>query len=127
MTDSKKIAKSKKSQKSKKLQLNKETLRDLSLPDAETIKGGERRTDTVHKTCCWVARAVYGESNPRWLIFRQWLLADAPAWFRGLYLWHGECVARWIAPYAPVKSVIRLWMDLIIDRKHSANNGLLSV
>ena len=81
-------------------------------------------SDTCRGNCgiCWVARAVYGEENPRWLLFRDWLLADAPAWFRGLYLRHGEHVARWIAPHAAVKSIIRLWMDSVIDRRPLASS-----
>jgi hypothetical protein len=63
---------------------------------------------------CWVARAVYGESSPRWLQFRAWLLSDAPAWFRRLYIRHGERVARWITPRERVKSVIRRWMDSVV-------------
>lgn len=60
---------------------------------------------------CWVARAVYGETNPRWMQFREWLFSDAPPWFRNLYIAHGERFARWIAPHPGVKSVIRRWMD----------------
>jgi hypothetical protein len=61
-----------------------------------------------------VARAVYGESNPRWMQFRRWLLSEAPPWFRNLYIRHGERVARWISPHPVVKSVIRRWMDGVI-------------
>ena len=68
---------------------------------------------------CWVARTVYGEDNPRWLLFREWLMADAPRWFRTLYLRRGESFARWIAPHATVKSIIRIWMDSVIERKHT--------
>ena len=39
-----------------------------------------------------------------------------PGWFRGLYLRHGESFARWLAPHAALKSVIRRWMDSRIDR-----------
>jgi hypothetical protein len=66
---------------------------------------------------CWVARAVYGEDNPRWMLFREWLLSDAPAWFRNLYFRRGESFARWITPHEGAKSVIRRWMDSRIERK----------
>ena len=72
-----------------KLKLNKETLNDLSPKGAGAIKGGfSKATATwdTQNTCCWVAREVYGKDDPRWLMFRAWLLGDAPAWFRGLYL-----------------------------------------
>src|SRR4249919_1674666 len=65
---------------------------------------------------CWVARAVYGEDNPRWMLFREWLLNDAPRWFRDLYVRHGQSVARWITPHERVKSVVRHWMDFVIAR-----------
>ena len=60
---------------------------------------------------CWVARAVYGPSNPRWLLFRHWLLGYAPAWFRSLYLRHGERFAGWLQDKAWLKRSIRRWMD----------------
>jgi hypothetical protein len=63
---------------------------------------------------CWVARAVYGEENPRWLVFRDWLMVGAPRWFRRLYVSHGERFARWIGPHPGIKSVIRRWMDFVI-------------
>ena len=66
---------------------------------------------------CWVARAVYGVDNPQWLRFREWMLGDAPAWFRKLYLRHGQRVARWITPHAGIKSLIRRWMDSVIAPK----------
>lgn len=65
---------------------------------------------------CWVARAVYGAGNPRWMMFREWLLNDAPHWFRDLYVRHGRSFARWIAPHHGIKSVIRRWMDFVIAR-----------
>jgi len=60
---------------------------------------------------CWVAREVYGADNPKWLLFRTWLLEDAPAWFRVLYLHHGESFARWLRNKPRVKAVVRRWMN----------------
>ena len=60
---------------------------------------------------CWVAREVYGETNPKWLLFREWLMNNAPSWFRNLYLKHGEKFADWIADKPVLKSIIRKWMD----------------
>lgn len=62
-------------------------------------------------TSCWVARAVYGERNPRWLLFRHWLLSHAPVWFRALYLRHGEAFAGWVQDKTWLKARIRRWMD----------------
>ena len=66
---------------------------------------------------CWVAREVYGESNPKWLQFRAWLLKDAPAWFCELYRQCGAGFARWIANKPALKSCIRAWMDRRIEEK----------
>jgi hypothetical protein len=37
---------------------------------------------------CWVAREVFGNENPMWLLFRQWLIEDSPTWFYNLYTKH---------------------------------------
>jgi flagellar hook-associated protein 2 len=60
---------------------------------------------------CWVARAVYGPCNPRWLLFRHWLLERAPRWFRALYLRHGERFAAWLSDKPRLRAAIRRWMD----------------
>jgi hypothetical protein len=60
---------------------------------------------------CWVAREVYGVENPKWLQFREWMLNDAPAWFRNLYLKFGERFAKFISNKPGLKSIIRKWMD----------------
>jgi flagellar hook-associated protein 2 len=60
---------------------------------------------------CWVARAVYGARNPRWVLFRHWLLSRAPGWFRALYLRHGERFAAWLGDQPWLRDVIRRWMD----------------
>ena len=60
---------------------------------------------------CWVAREVYGESNPKWMLFREWLNNHAPKWFDSLYIKHGEKFADWIADKPVLKSIIRKWMD----------------
>jgi hypothetical protein len=60
---------------------------------------------------CWVAREVYGETNPKWLLFREWLTSNAPKWFQNIYIKHGEKFASWIANKPILKSIIRKWMD----------------
>lgn len=64
---------------------------------------------------CWVAREVYGVDNPRWLLFREWMLTKAPAWLRNLYLRYGERIARWLENKPTLKKLIKLWMDRRID------------
>jgi len=60
---------------------------------------------------CWVAREVYGPTNPKWLEFREWMLNDAPCWLRNLYLKYGERTAKFISNKPLVKSIIRKWMN----------------
>jgi len=60
---------------------------------------------------CWVAREVYGKENPKWVLFREWLFSKAPAWFRNLYIKHGERFAEFISNKPKLKSLIRRWMD----------------
>lgn len=60
---------------------------------------------------CWVAREVYGVHNPRWLMFRYWMLNISPFWFRISYLKFGERFARFIKNKPKLKSKIRKWMD----------------
>jgi len=60
---------------------------------------------------CWVAREVYGPTNPQWLEFREWMLNDAPSWLRNLYLKYGERIAKFISNKPLVKSIIRKWMN----------------
>jgi hypothetical protein len=62
-------------------------------------------------TACWVAREVYGVENPKWLQFREWMLNDAPAWFRNLYIKFGERFAGFISNKPGLKLIIRKWMD----------------
>ncbi|MFM8707720.1 MAG: polysaccharide biosynthesis/export family protein [Planctomycetia bacterium] len=63
---------------------------------------------------CWVAREVYGAENPKWLLFRAWLLTEAPSWLRDLYAAHGEAFAAWIHDKPLVKAGLRLLMDRAI-------------
>lgn len=60
---------------------------------------------------CWVAREVYGDHNPKWLQFRDWLFRHSPAWFFNLYIKHGEAFARWLRKNPWLKPAIRWWMD----------------
>ena len=66
---------------------------------------------------CWVARAAFGEADIRWMIFRAWLLEDAPAWFRSLYIRHGERVGTWLAHRDRVRFVVRALMMPAVNRK----------
>ena len=66
---------------------------------------------------CWVARAAFGEADIRWMIFRAWLVDDAAAWFRRLYIRHGEAIGNWLADQDRACSVVRALMMPSINRK----------
>jgi hypothetical protein len=65
---------------------------------------------------CWVAREVYGEHNPAWLLFRKWMLNDSPSLFRKAYIKYGERFANFISDKPRLKARIRKWMDSKIGR-----------
>jgi polysaccharide export outer membrane protein len=67
-------------------------------------------------TFCWVAREVYGAENPQWLLFRAWMLTEAPAWLREAYVAHGEEFASWIHDKPLVKAALKTLMDRVVER-----------
>lgn len=66
---------------------------------------------------CWVARAAFGEHDFRWMIFRAWLIEDAPRWFRSAYLRHGPLIASKIEGRDSIRAVVRNLMMNAIRRK----------
>jgi len=64
---------------------------------------------------CWVAREVFGESDPRWRRFRAWLWLQGPGWLKWLYGHCGERFARLIRNKPRLKSIIRRWMERKIE------------
>ena len=73
--------------------------------------GGALLPGLLTSIFCWVAREVYGENNPKWLRFRDWMFCYAPLWFFNFYLKHGERIAAWLKRNPWAKPAIRLWMD----------------
>jgi hypothetical protein len=72
---------------------------------------------------CWVAREVYGNDNPMWLLFRQWLMEDSPDTFRNLYIKYGERFAKFISNKPLFKTIIRNWMTSKVKQKFFANSN----
>ena len=64
-----------------------------------------------------MAREVYGDDDPRWLVFRGWLTHDAPPWLLAAYTNHGELFAAWIRDKPAIKAGLRLAMDRVIAGK----------
>lgn len=63
---------------------------------------------------CWVAREVYGKESGEWLVFRHWVLNEAPDWFRDLYIEEGERFAEFISDKPFLKSIVKMGMDTIV-------------
>ena len=82
----------------------------LKGPKLDAIAAGKVSVD------CWVARAAFGESDFRWMIFRAWLLEDAPASLRRSYLRHGERVGAWLRSRHRLRGLVR-------DRKSTRLNS----
>ena len=66
---------------------------------------------------CWVARAAFGEGDIRWMVFREWLVADAPSWFRALYIRHGARFGAWLVDKPRARAMVRRAMGVAIRRK----------
>jgi hypothetical protein len=69
--------------------------------------------DSAIGVACWVAREVY-QGDPRWLVFRAWMLNDAPKWLLRIYLANGERWAQWLRHRPRAKAIVRFFMDGII-------------
>jgi len=63
---------------------------------------------------CWVAREAYGTDDPRWLVFRAWLLTEAPDWLQDGYAVHGPQVAAWIHDKPLAKAAVRALLEAAI-------------
>ena len=70
---------------------------------------------SAYTAFCWVAREVYGEDDPRWLKVRDFMLTEAPAKLRNLYLDVGPKVAEAIRANPGRKAEYRAVMDDILE------------
>jgi hypothetical protein len=85
----------------------------LSAVTAQTQTSGLSDSNNA----CWVARAAFGAADIRWMIFRAWLVDDAPAWFRRVYIRYGESIGNWLAPREGARGIVRALMMPAIKRK----------
>ena len=91
-----------------------EQIMGSTLLGAQTVYTFQRGSSFGIGGVCWVAREVYGEENPNWLLFRAWLLTEAPIWLRDTYATHGEAFAAWIHDKPVAKLAVRTVMDTIL-------------
>jgi len=66
---------------------------------------------------CWLAREVYGVHNIRWIVFRDWMMTEAPAWLRHTYAQHGEAAAGWARTRPVAKSLVRTMMNVVVESR----------
>ena len=93
-----------------------------SADDITTLKGvSDRpintgiRVQTNGMYYCWVAREVYGTTNPKWLKFRRWILTEAPPGVREYYISHGPEIAAELKNNTSLKECYREVMDGILE------------
>ena len=91
-----------------------EQILGTTLLGAQTVYTFQRGANFGFGGICWVAREVYGEENPSWLLFRAWLLTEAPVWLRDAYATHGEAFAAWIHDKPVAKLAVRALMDTVL-------------
>jgi hypothetical protein len=72
---------------------------------------------------CWVAREVYGNENPEWMVFRQWLFTEAPEWLCELYMEEGERFAKFISDKPLLKFIVKKAMDIVVEPRFKLINA----
>jgi hypothetical protein len=75
------------------------------------------------KAGCWVAREVYGNENPEWMVFRQWLFTEAPKWLCELYMEEGERFAKFISDKPLLKFIVKKAMDIVVEPRFKLLNA----
>jgi len=69
----------------------------------------------VGMAICWVARAVYGEADPRWLLFRERFFDGRYPILARLYVRFGERFARLVRRSRWLRLVVKYFMDKVIN------------
>ncbi len=80
------------------------------------------------KPGCWVARAVFGETDIRWRLFRHWLFgahfnSKKSTWLQRGYLRHGLWVAELVRRCPPLRWALYLCMSHCIRGLHAVPHG----
>lgn len=70
---------------------------------------------------CWIARAVYGDENPRWLMFRNWLFTRAHKRFFDWYMRNGPVVGALVRRNDWLK---RKWLKFMESKIAEVNYGV---
>lgn len=75
------------------LQINKKDWADYLGQVTSAVGNLTSSAGSIAGIVCWIARRVYGENNPRWMLFRHYLFNKAPDKFKAFYLKYGEKLA----------------------------------
>lgn len=66
---------------------------------------------------CWIARAAYGDENPRWRDFANWLFFEAPEWLHRFYMSAGPQLGEFVKLHKSVQRAVRFVMNKITKQK----------
>ena len=100
---------------------------DQTIVRKTDIQALEQRVAQL-ENACWVARAVFGETDIRWRLFRHWLFGDRfhpeqATWLQRSYLRHGLWVAEVVRRCPPLRWALYLCMSHCIRGLHAVPHG----
>ena len=100
---------------------------DQTIVRKTDIQALEQRVAQL-EIACWVARAVFGETDIRWRLFRHWLFGDRfhpeqATWLQRSYLRHGLWVAEVVRRCPPLRWALYLCMSHCIRGLHAVPHG----
>lgn len=77
--------------------------------------------NAMEKAGCWIAEAIYGETDPRTHLLRAWLNTEfVKSWFgrrvMGFYLRYGKMIAAKVKTNSSLKSIIRPLFELALRK-----------
>jgi hypothetical protein len=65
---------------------------------------------------CWIARAVLGDADPRWLLARRYLLTDAPEGLVRFYITHGPRLGAAARRLPWLRQLLRPLVDFMVRK-----------
>ena len=102
--------------------------KDKTIIRKTDIQALEDRIAKLESAGCWVARAVFGETDIRWRLFHHWLFGnlfhpDHGTWLQRNYLRHGPWVAEVVRRCPPLRWALYLCMSHCIRGLHAVPHG----
>lgn len=96
---------------------NSDAAADAAEEEAMISGGAAIASAAIIALClCWIARLVFGETNPQWRIFRKWMLDNCPGWMINRYGKDGQDLAAWLTGKRLLCGMIRLLMQGCTNR-----------